>query len=160
VVVTPDAEASRKVEDIDMIREFPDVFPDYLPRLPPTFEVDFVIDLMPRTAPISKAPNRMAIAPLAELKKQLQDGKRLHSLQLGCACAMFKEKGQINALVHWLPEVESSHDSKQVSTTQDRWFVWSAVVLKGLFFHRPPLFGLITCQGQPGIPADCPATEP
>jgi len=75
VVVTPDAEASRKVEDIDMIREFPDVFPDYLPRLPPTFEVDFVIDLMPRTAPISKAPNRMAIAPLAELKKQLQDGK-------------------------------------------------------------------------------------
>ena len=95
-----DAEASRKVEDIDMIREFPDVFPDYLPRLPPTFEVDFVIDLMPRTAPISKAPNRMAIAPLAELKKQLQDGKRLHSLQLGCACAMFKEKGQINALVH------------------------------------------------------------
>jgi hypothetical protein len=55
------------------VDEFPDVFPEELPGLPPIREVDFSIDLVPGAAPISSAPYRMATAELAELKKQLAD---------------------------------------------------------------------------------------
>src|SRR5262249_7014380 len=73
IVVTPGKESSRTVADIEVIREFFDVFSDDLPGLPPAREVDFGIELVPGTSPISKAPYRMALAELAELKKQLQD---------------------------------------------------------------------------------------
>ncbi|KAM0061895.1 putative nucleotidyltransferase, Ribonuclease H [Helianthus debilis subsp. tardiflorus] len=56
--------------DYPIVREFPDVFPEELPGLPPDREVEFTIDLIPGAEPISKAPYRMA--PL-ELKEQLQE---------------------------------------------------------------------------------------
>jgi hypothetical protein len=52
---------------------FPDVFPKELPRMPPEREVEFVIDLLPGTAPISKRPYRMFVEELKELKKQLTE---------------------------------------------------------------------------------------
>ena len=55
------------------MNEFPDVFPEDLPGLPPDREVEFTIDIIPGTAPISKAPYRMAPAEMKELKTQLQD---------------------------------------------------------------------------------------
>ena len=54
-----------------MVRDFPDVFPEELPGMPPDREVEFVIDLLPETAPISKRPYRMSVEELKELKKQL-----------------------------------------------------------------------------------------
>ncbi|XP_057247157.1 uncharacterized protein LOC130589681 [Beta vulgaris subsp. vulgaris] len=62
-----------KFEDIPVVREYPDVFPDELPGIPPEREVEFSIDLTPGTAPLSKAPYRMAPAELQELKTQLQE---------------------------------------------------------------------------------------
>uniref|UniRef100_A0A2N9F3Y9 RNA-directed DNA polymerase n=1 Tax=Fagus sylvatica TaxID=28930 RepID=A0A2N9F3Y9_FAGSY len=62
-----------EIEDIPVVREFPDVFPEDLPGLPPDREVEFSIDLVPGTAPISKAPYRMAPAELKELKEQLEE---------------------------------------------------------------------------------------
>ncbi|XP_071926100.1 uncharacterized protein [Coffea arabica] len=62
-----------KLEDVPVVREFPDVFPEELKTLPPEREVEFRIDLVPGTAPISKTPYRMAPAELKELKIQLQD---------------------------------------------------------------------------------------
>ncbi|OAY81215.1 Transposon Ty3-G Gag-Pol polyprotein [Ananas comosus] len=62
-----------KIDDIPVVREFGDVFPAELPGMPPDREVEFVIDLVPGTTPISKAPYRMAPAELKELKAQLQD---------------------------------------------------------------------------------------
>ena len=53
--------------------EFPDVFPDELPGLPPDREIEFGIELVPGTAPISRRPYRMPPDELAELKKQLED---------------------------------------------------------------------------------------
>ena len=53
--------------------EFPDVFPDNLPRLPLDREVEFSIDLLPSATPISKAPYRMAPTELRELKEQLEE---------------------------------------------------------------------------------------
>jgi hypothetical protein len=62
-----------EIEDIPIVREFPDIFPEDLPGLPPDREVEFSIDLVPGTAPISKAPYRMALAELKELKGQLEE---------------------------------------------------------------------------------------
>ncbi|XP_057960665.1 uncharacterized protein LOC131152809 [Malania oleifera] len=67
------SEGELRVEDIPVVRDFPDVFPEDLPGLPPDREVEFVIDLVPGTTPISKAPYRMAPAELKELKEQLQE---------------------------------------------------------------------------------------
>ena len=50
------------VEDIPVVREFPDVFPEELPDLPLVREIDFSIELLPETMPISPAPYRMAPA--------------------------------------------------------------------------------------------------
>ncbi|XP_071906060.1 uncharacterized protein [Coffea arabica] len=62
-----------RLEDVLVVREFSDVFPEELTTLPPEREVEFKIDLVPGTAPISKTPYRMAPAELKELKIQLQD---------------------------------------------------------------------------------------
>ena len=52
---------------------FPDVFPEEVNELPPEREVEFSIDLVPGTRPISMAPYRMSAVELAELKSQLED---------------------------------------------------------------------------------------
>ncbi|KAJ4954087.1 hypothetical protein NE237_030919 [Protea cynaroides] len=62
-----------RMEDIDVVRDFPNVFPEELPGLPPDRAIEFVIDLIPRAAPVSKAPYRMAPTELKELKVQLQE---------------------------------------------------------------------------------------
>ncbi|KAL6313721.1 hypothetical protein AAG906_010140 [Vitis piasezkii] len=62
-----------KLEDIPIVRDYPDVFPNDLPGLPPEREVEFTIDLALGTAPISKAPYKMAPMELKELKIQLQE---------------------------------------------------------------------------------------
>ena len=61
------------LEDIPVVRDFPDAFPDDLLDLPSEREVEFTINLVPRTNPISKAPYRMAPIELKELKVQLQE---------------------------------------------------------------------------------------
>ncbi|CAL9025506.1 unnamed protein product, partial [Prunus brigantina] len=62
-----------KLEEIPVVQEFPDVFPEDLPGLPPHREIEFIIELVPGTNPISQAPYRMAPAELRELKTQLQE---------------------------------------------------------------------------------------
>ncbi|KAL3749910.1 hypothetical protein ACJRO7_010955 [Eucalyptus globulus] len=62
-----------KLEDVPVVREFPSVFPEDLPGLPLDREIEFCIELMPGTTPISKAPYQMAPTELKELKTQLQE---------------------------------------------------------------------------------------
>jgi hypothetical protein len=61
-----------KLEDIHVVQEFSDVFPDDLPRMPPERVVEFNIELQPGTAPISKAPYKMSPVELKKLNIQLQ----------------------------------------------------------------------------------------
>ncbi|KAL0440435.1 UNVERIFIED_CONTAM: Transposon Ty3-G Gag-Pol polyprotein [Sesamum latifolium] len=61
------------LEEIPVVRDFPEVFPDDLLGLPPHREVDFAIETLPGVAPISIAPYRMAPVELLELKKQLEE---------------------------------------------------------------------------------------
>ena len=72
-VVDIDLEEESKPENIPVVCDFLDVFPEDLPGLPPDREIEFVIDLIPGTAPISKSPYRMAPTELKELKVQLQE---------------------------------------------------------------------------------------
>jgi predicted aspartyl protease len=60
-------------DNIRVVRDFPDVFPEELPWMPPEREVEFVIDLLPGITPISKRPYRMSIEELKELKTQLTE---------------------------------------------------------------------------------------
>ena len=62
-----------KMEMVPVVQEFLDVFPEELPGLPPIREVEFGIDVVPGTAPISKPPYRMAPVEMEELKKQIEE---------------------------------------------------------------------------------------
>jgi hypothetical protein len=85
-----------------VVCEFSYVFPDELPGLPPDRDVEFSIELIPGTPPISRRPYRMPPNELAELKKQLQDmlNKGLihpRSSEWGCP-ALFVKKKKDNSL--------------------------------------------------------------
>jgi hypothetical protein len=62
-----------QLENIPVVCEYPDVFPDDLPGMPLDRDIEFIIELQPGTAPISKRPYRMPPKELAELKNQLQE---------------------------------------------------------------------------------------
>ena len=61
------------LEEVPVVREHPDVFPEDLPRLPPDREIEFEIELASGAEPISIAPYRMAPAELKELKIQTEE---------------------------------------------------------------------------------------
>jgi hypothetical protein len=63
----------RRLEDIQVVQEFPDVFPEDLPGMPPEKANEFKIELQLDTTPIEKAPYKMSPLELIELKVQLQD---------------------------------------------------------------------------------------
>ncbi|GKV03839.1 hypothetical protein SLEP1_g16082 [Rubroshorea leprosula] len=73
VSITDASSVTSRLEDIPVVHEFPDVFSEDLPGLPPDREVEFAIDLVPGTGPVSKAPYRTAPAELKELKVQLEE---------------------------------------------------------------------------------------
>jgi hypothetical protein len=60
-------------DSIRVVRDFSDVFLEELPEIPPDREVEFVVDLLPGTAPISKRPYKMSVEELKEFKKQLTE---------------------------------------------------------------------------------------
>ncbi|GJV96529.1 putative reverse transcriptase domain-containing protein [Tanacetum coccineum] len=63
----------RRIEDVPIVRDFPEVFPEELPGLPPTHQVEFHIELIPGAAPVARAPYRLAPAEMKELPEQLKE---------------------------------------------------------------------------------------
>nr|GEV74318.1 reverse transcriptase domain-containing protein [Tanacetum cinerariifolium] len=63
----------KRLEDIPVVREFPDVFPEDLPGLPPVRQVEFPIDLIPGAAPVAHTPYRLAPSKMQKLSDQLQE---------------------------------------------------------------------------------------
>jgi hypothetical protein len=61
------------LEQVPVVCEYPDVFPEEFPGMPPDRDIKFIIELIPRTAPIAQRPYRMKPQELEELKKQLAD---------------------------------------------------------------------------------------
>ncbi|GJU45817.1 putative reverse transcriptase domain-containing protein [Tanacetum coccineum] len=63
----------KRLEDVPIVQDFPEVFPEDLPGLPPTRQVEFQIDLVPGAAPVARAPYRLAPSELKELSEQLKE---------------------------------------------------------------------------------------
>jgi hypothetical protein len=96
------------VERIPVVCEYPDVFPDELPGMPPDRDIEFAIELQPGTAPISKRPYRMPPAELAELKKQLQELLdkgfiRPSTSPWGCPALFVKKDESLRLCVDYYP---------------------------------------------------------
>ncbi|GJX44315.1 putative reverse transcriptase domain-containing protein [Tanacetum coccineum] len=71
--VTENKSKEKRMEDVPVIRDFPEVFPEELPGLPPPRQVEFRIDLVPGAAPVARAPYRLAPSEMKELSVQLQE---------------------------------------------------------------------------------------
>ncbi|GJV82824.1 putative reverse transcriptase domain-containing protein [Tanacetum coccineum] len=65
--------------DVPVIRDFPEVFPDELPGLPPPRQVEFHIDLIPGAAPVARAPYRLAPSEMKELSQATCQGSSVYS---------------------------------------------------------------------------------
>ncbi|GJU67897.1 reverse transcriptase domain-containing protein [Tanacetum coccineum] len=63
----------KKLDDIRVVRDFPEVFPDDLSGLPPVREIEFRIDLIPGALPVVKSPYRLAPSEMSELSNQLKE---------------------------------------------------------------------------------------
>ncbi|GJR94668.1 putative reverse transcriptase domain-containing protein [Tanacetum coccineum] len=63
----------KQLKDVPIVRDFPEVFPEDLPGLPPTRPVEFQIDLILGVAPVARAPYRLAPSEMKELSKQLEE---------------------------------------------------------------------------------------
>ncbi|GKG33442.1 hypothetical protein Tco_0433601, partial [Tanacetum coccineum] len=70
---TKDKSEEKRLEDVPTVRDFMEVFPEDLPGLPPTRQVEFQIDLVPGATPVARAPYRLAPSELQELSTQLQE---------------------------------------------------------------------------------------
>ncbi|TYK19165.1 ty3-gypsy retrotransposon protein [Cucumis melo var. makuwa] len=91
-----------------VVREYPDVFPDELPGLSPPWEIDFAIELELGTTPISRAPYRMAPAELKELKKK--DGSM-------CLCIDYRELNKVTVKNRYpLSRIDDLFDQLQGAT--------------------------------------------
>jgi hypothetical protein len=58
---------------VQVVNEYPDVFPEELPGMPPDHDIEFIIELLPGTATICKSPYRMTTPQLMELKDHIQE---------------------------------------------------------------------------------------
>ncbi|GKE50220.1 hypothetical protein Tco_1481478 [Tanacetum coccineum] len=70
---TEDKSEGKRFEDVPIIQDFPEVFPEDLPGLPLTRQVGFHIDLIPGAAPVARAPYRLAPSEMKVLSDQLQE---------------------------------------------------------------------------------------
>ncbi|GJR94079.1 putative reverse transcriptase domain-containing protein [Tanacetum coccineum] len=68
-----DKSGEKRLDDVPIVRNFPKVFPEDLPGLPLTRQVEFQIDLVPGAAPVARAPYRLAPSEMKELSEQLQE---------------------------------------------------------------------------------------
>ncbi|GJX69030.1 putative nucleotidyltransferase, ribonuclease H [Tanacetum coccineum] len=68
-----DKSEKKRLEDVPIVQDFSEVFPEDLPGLPPTRQVEFQIDLVPGAAPVARAPYRLAPSEMKELSEQLKE---------------------------------------------------------------------------------------
>ncbi|GKF68261.1 hypothetical protein Tco_0197940, partial [Tanacetum coccineum] len=64
-----DKSEKKRLEDVPIVQDFPEVFPKDLPGLPPTRQVEFQIDLIPGVAPVARAPYRLAPFEMKKLSE-------------------------------------------------------------------------------------------
>ncbi|GJX24712.1 hypothetical protein Tco_0231008 [Tanacetum coccineum] len=68
-----DKSEEKRLEDVPIVKDFPEVFLEDLSCIPPARQVEFQIDLVPGAAPVARAPYRLAPFEMKELAEQLQE---------------------------------------------------------------------------------------
>ncbi|GJX01635.1 putative reverse transcriptase domain-containing protein [Tanacetum coccineum] len=148
---TEDKSEGKRLKDVPIVQDFPKVFPEDLPGLPPTRKVEFQIDLIPGAAPVARAPYRLAPSEMKELSNQLQElsdkgfirpssspwgapvlfvKKKDGSLRM---CIDYRELNKLTVKNHYpLPRIDDLFDQLQGSS------VYSKIDLRSVM-----LFGLI-----------------
>ncbi|GKG38649.1 hypothetical protein Tco_0460361, partial [Tanacetum coccineum] len=110
------------LEYVPVIQDFPEVFPDELPGLPPPRQVEFRIDLIPSAAPVVRAPYRLAPSEMMELSKLqelLEKGFiRPSSSPWGAPVLFVKKKdGSFRRCINY--RTEQIDDQELISVTKD-----------------------------------------
>jgi hypothetical protein len=96
------------LNEIGIAREYPDVFPKELPGMPPNRDIEFVIELLPGTPPISKRTYRMPVNELVELKKLIAKLQSKGFIHPSSSChTPFQDSGN-EASIH-VPRMIHSH---------------------------------------------------
>ncbi|GJU41136.1 putative reverse transcriptase domain-containing protein [Tanacetum coccineum] len=95
----------KRLEDVPVVQEFPEVFPEDLPGIPPTRQVEFRIDLVPGATPVARAPYRLAPSEMKELAEQLQEltdkGFIRPSSSLGSSMEHEETLGDLEIALRW-----------------------------------------------------------
>ncbi|GJY43745.1 putative reverse transcriptase domain-containing protein [Tanacetum coccineum] len=113
---TKDKSEEKRLEDVPIVQEFLEVFPEDLPGLPPTRQVEFQIDLVHGVAPVARAPYRLTTPELQELSTQLQELSnkgfiRPSSSPWGALVLFVKKKdGSFQMCINYLARVYSKID--------------------------------------------------
>ncbi|GKG27483.1 hypothetical protein Tco_0403186, partial [Tanacetum coccineum] len=68
-----DKSEDKRLEDVPIVKDFPEVFPEDLSGIPPARQVELQIDLVPGDAPVARAPYRLAPSEMKELAEKLQE---------------------------------------------------------------------------------------
>nr|GEY65696.1 putative reverse transcriptase domain-containing protein [Tanacetum cinerariifolium] len=159
-----DKSEEKRLEDVPIVRDFSEVFPEDLPGLPPTRQVEFQIDLIPGAAPIARAPYRLAPSEMKKLSDQLQElsnkGFRRPSSSAWGAPVLFvkKKDGSFRMCIDYrelnkltvknrypLPRIDDLFDQLQGSSIYSKidlrsgyhqLRVWEADILKTAFRTR------------------------
>ncbi|GJY89501.1 putative reverse transcriptase domain-containing protein [Tanacetum coccineum] len=109
--VTKKKSKEKRMEDVPVIHDFPEVFPEELPGLPPPRQVEFRIDLVPGAAPVARAPYRLAPSEMKELSK---DG----SFRM---CIDYRELNKLTVKNRYpLPRIDDLFDQLQGSSVYSK----------------------------------------
>ncbi|GJY08874.1 putative reverse transcriptase domain-containing protein [Tanacetum coccineum] len=130
---TKDKSEKKRLEEVPIVQDFPDAFPEDLSGLPPTRQVEFQIDLIPGVAPVAQEPYRLAASEMKELVrsnwKKLKElsptrAYKTSSTTLGssrsCLSQKKKETRKPVSNMHRLPRAEQANGEESLSTPKDR----------------------------------------
>ncbi|XP_076925775.1 uncharacterized protein LOC143588732 [Bidens hawaiensis] len=103
----------KKIQDIPIVRDFPDVFPDDVVEFPPVHQFEFRIDLIAEENPVAKPLYRLAPSQIQELSSQLQelsDKGFIHpSSSPWGVCSVSEEEGWFISYVYQLSRTQQTH---------------------------------------------------
>ncbi|GJX38205.1 putative reverse transcriptase domain-containing protein [Tanacetum coccineum] len=108
----------REQKEIEVVRDFPKVFPDDLSGLPPVREIEFQIKLMPGATPVAKSPYRLALSKLEELSGQLKEFQDKGFIRPSSfrTCIDYRELNKLTVKNHYpLPRIDDLFDQLQGS---------------------------------------------
>jgi len=112
------------IRDHPIIKQFLNVFPKDIPIFPPNMEVNFFIELMLGTTPVSKSPYKMRTVKLIEmkfhLKEMLDKGHIMSSISSWGEPMLFARKEYGTLRLSWLLKAQQAHQQEKISISMDR----------------------------------------